>query len=217
MGIINLRNMVGLPAIVANEPKVMRLFLNLCRLTDKALREYDAARAELPRYGSSDRVDVSAYCRGIDHLENCVSAAHRAVLNTGDLRGQKIGRAAPQLTKRQKDHLKDVRDLIEHSNERIMDNSGSPKRPKFEDIDPVSIRPAATSLVIGAKFLTYRELVAAITKCHRVIEIVLGVSAAEPSIPHAVLRTDSPTIVLGPGVRNSEYLKEIMRLRITHT
>ena len=59
------------------------LFMNFSRLTDKALREYDAARPScwtiIPPHDGELR--ISPYLRAIDHMENCVGAAARAVLN----------------------------------------------------------------------------------------------------------------------------------------
>jgi hypothetical protein len=82
------------------------LFTNFSRLTDKALREYDAARVELLLYVSPhDGPRIGPYLRAIDHMENCVSAVHRAVLNARALRDNKIGRAAPQLTPMQEQRL----------------------------------------------------------------------------------------------------------------
>ncbi len=81
------------------------LFMNFSRLTDKALREYDAARAELLAFVEPHGgLRASPYLRAIDHMENCVSATHRAVLNARALREGKIGRAAPRLTALQGEH-----------------------------------------------------------------------------------------------------------------
>jgi hypothetical protein len=66
-------------------------FINFARLTSKALREYNAARAELLRYVEPhDGLRMSIYLRALDHLENCVSATHRAVLNARALQANGI-------------------------------------------------------------------------------------------------------------------------------
>ena len=65
--------------------------VNFARLTSKALREYNAARAELLRYVEPhDGLRMSIYLRALDHLENCVSATHRAVLNARALQANGI-------------------------------------------------------------------------------------------------------------------------------
>jgi hypothetical protein len=86
------------------------LFMNFSRLTDKALREYDAARAELLLWvWPHDGLRTNPYLCAIDHMENCVSATHRAVLNAQALRENKIGRAAPRLTPLQEQRLAHLR------------------------------------------------------------------------------------------------------------
>ena len=44
------RSLSGVPPRLARNRTIIGLFTNFCRLTDKALREYDAARAELQTY-----------------------------------------------------------------------------------------------------------------------------------------------------------------------
>jgi hypothetical protein len=52
-------------------------------------------------------------------------------------------------------------------------------------------------MVIGKNVLTYRELVAAMTKCHKTIEVIRGVptGALGPNFPNAKLRTDPGNLV----------------------
>jgi hypothetical protein len=81
------RTLSGLPPGLPPDRTMVGLFMNFSRLTDKALREYDAARAELLRLVSPHvGLGTSSYLRAIDHMENCVSATHRAVLNAQALR-----------------------------------------------------------------------------------------------------------------------------------
>jgi hypothetical protein len=69
----------GIPAGLPPDRTMFGLFMNFSRLTDKALREYDAARAEMLLYISPHDgiLRTSPYLRAIDHMENCVSAAPR--------------------------------------------------------------------------------------------------------------------------------------------
>jgi hypothetical protein len=196
------------------------LFMNFSRLTDKALREYDAARAELllfvsPRVG----LGTSSYLRAIDHMENCVSAIHRAVLNAQALQANKIGRAGPRLTQRQEQRLAYLRNAIEHSDEKLL-GKGFKKSPPFDRADPYSLRLANTSMIIGNNVLTYKELVSAMTKCHKTIELVRGVATGTPgpNFPNAKLRTDPGNPVVNTGqMRPTDYLKELSRLVVTHS
>ena len=81
------RTLSTIPADLPNSPMLVGLFTNFVRLTDKALREYDAARAELFSYlEHSEWLQTGHYLRAIDHMENSASAIHRAVLNSSALR-----------------------------------------------------------------------------------------------------------------------------------
>jgi hypothetical protein len=197
------------------------LFMNFSRLTDKALREYDAARAELLLYVSPhDGLRLGPYLRAIDHMENCVSATHRAVLNARALRANKIGRAAPRLTQLQEQRLAHLRNAVEHSDEKLLGKQKFKDSPPFDKVDPYSLRLANTSMVIGKHALTYKELVSAMTKCHRTIETIRGVATGTPGpdFPNAKLRTDPGNPVTSPGqLRPSSYLRELSRLVVTHS
>jgi hypothetical protein len=90
------RALSGQLAGVPRDMTLIGLFTNFARLTDKALREYDAARAELLLYlEPSEGLRTSPYLRAIDHMENCIGAAHRAVLNATALRENGVGRGRP--------------------------------------------------------------------------------------------------------------------------
>ena len=85
------RAISGLPSGLPPDRPMVALFINFARLTSKALREYNAARAELLRYVEPhDGLRMSIYLRALDHLENCVSATHRAVLNARALQANGI-------------------------------------------------------------------------------------------------------------------------------
>jgi hypothetical protein len=113
------RAISGRPAGLSPDRTMVALFTNFARLTDKVLREYDAARAELRRsVEPQPGLTTSHYLRAIDHMENCVGATHRAVLNAKALRENRIGRAGPRLTKRQSERLAFVRNAVEQRRER---------------------------------------------------------------------------------------------------
>jgi len=88
------------------------IFVNLVRLTDKALREYDAARAELIRYVDvyESSFAIGPYVRAIDHMENCIDTSYRAVLNARALYANGYGRQVLQLTDNQERRLHRCRD-----------------------------------------------------------------------------------------------------------
>lgn len=215
------RTFSGLPSGLPPDRTMVGLFMNFSRLTDKALREYDAARAELMLYVSPhEGLRIGPYLRAIDHMENCVSATHRAVLNARALRVNKVGRGAPSLTERQEERLKYLRNAVEHSDEKLLGKQKFKSSPPFDRVDPYSLRLANTSVVIGKHVLTYRELVSAMIKCHRTIEKIRGVPTGTPgpSFPNVKLRTDVTDRAAKPGqLRPSAYLKELTRLVVTHS
>jgi hypothetical protein len=212
----------GIPAGLPPDRTMIGLFMNFSRLTDKALREYDAARAEVllcvsPHDGAPR---TNPYLRAIDHMENCVSAAHRAVLNAQALQENKIGRSAPRLIPRQKHRLAFLRNAIEHSDEKLLGLQKFKNSPPFDKTDPYSLRLANTSMVIGTNVLTYRELVSIMTKCHKTIEVIRKVPTGTPgpAFPNARLRTGPGNPVATPGsLRPTSYLQELNRLMITHS
>ena len=176
------RTLSGIPPGLPPDRTMIGLFMNFCRLTDKALREYDAARAELLLFISPhDGLRTSPYLRAIDHMENCVGAAHRAVLNARALQANKIGRAGPRLTQLQEQRLAFLRNAVEHSDEKLLGMQKFKNSPPFDKLDPYSLRLANTSMVIGKNALPYKELVSAMTKCHKTIEVIRGVPTAPRS------------------------------------
>jgi hypothetical protein len=152
-------------------------------------------------------------------MENCVSATHRAVLNAQALQANKVGRTGPRLTPRQVERLAFLRNAIEHSDEKLLGKQHG-KSPAFDKADPYSLRLANSCMVIGKNVLTYKELLSAMTKCHKTIEVVRGVPTGTPGpgFPNARLRTDPGNPAATPGsLRPTSYLQELNRLMITHS
>jgi hypothetical protein len=205
LNVILERTLVGLPPKLRSYP-MTGVFVNLCRLTDKALNEYKAARADLLNYVSSNR-HPAYLLRAIEHLENSIDATYRAVLNGEALRNNKIGRGALRLTDKQRKCLKDVRDAIEHSDERLLKISKGPSRPWFQQGRPFSLFVTNTQIAIGTNVLTYRQLVAAITKCHSTIEKIRRVPTGQPA-------TADTTSASGGTI--SDAFKQSLRASITH-
>ena len=214
------RTFVGLPPKLRSYP-MTGLFVNFCRLADKALREYEAARADLLNYSSRHYgLDPSPdyLLHAIGHLENCIDATYRAVLNAEALRNNKIGRGAPGLTDKQRECLKAVRDPIEHSDERLLKKSKLASRPQFQQGQPFSLYVTNTQVAIGPHVLTYKQLVAAITKCHRTIEKIRGVPSGQPVTVDTYSGT-AESVLPAPGSGRSfvsAHLKELWRVSITH-
>jgi hypothetical protein len=220
-GILNVlldRSLSGQPAGIPSGWSLVALFTNFVRLTDKALREYDAARAEVVLYlEPTEGMRTSPYIRAVDHMENCVSATHRAVLNAIALQAQGVGKKAPRLTPRQHARLRDVRHAIEHSDERIVGPQSRRQCSPFKRGESFSLRLANTSMVIGQHVLRYADLVSAMSKMHKTVEVIRGVETGipGPNFPNAKLRTDPGST--GPGTLHpSEYFMQLQRLIVTH-
>lgn len=95
------RAFTGLPPKLPCEFAEVGLFINLVRLIDKSLREYDAARFELMDYLSGRGTEgaglrTSPYIRAIDHIENLISALARAINCIDRLRDVALVGMAPR-------------------------------------------------------------------------------------------------------------------------
>ena len=113
------RHLSGLPAKSSAKGSPVALFILFALLTDKALKEYEASRFELLDHWSRGGLQIGAYLRAVDHIENCIGATHRAVLAAKGLRGLNIGRGAPRLTELQEQRLAHFRHAFEHADERV--------------------------------------------------------------------------------------------------
>jgi hypothetical protein len=112
----------GGPAVMTDYMR-MGLWINFVRLTDKALREYDAARAELIDYvsdigGGNFNFRISPYVRAVDHMENAVSATHQAVLDLKALHERGVGAKKRLLTELHEERLRKLRHSVEQTNAR---------------------------------------------------------------------------------------------------
>lgn len=113
----------------------------------------------MTNYVSNEGNNPGYLLRAIEHLENCIDATYRAVLNAKALRNKNIGRGAARLTDNQRANLKAVRDAIEHSDERLLKLSKGPLRPWFQQGQPFSLFVTNTKISIGEHELTHRQTV----------------------------------------------------------
>ena len=130
----NLDRLFGSNSRVPTDKTLVGLWMNFVRLTDKALLEYDVARADLLSYLDPPKDGtqrLSPYLRAVDRLENCIAATHRAVLNAKALQSRRVGRGGPKLTEAQEQRLRDLRNTIEHSDERLVGPKGKRKAIVF--------------------------------------------------------------------------------------
>jgi hypothetical protein len=139
-------------------------FVNLVRVTDKAVREY-----ELGRQAAEEFVEgmlhgtFSPYFKAIDHFENCVGAAYRAILYIDRLRrlGAETDIETTLLLKvRAKFGV--IRGRIEHNDEDIAQGKVKRGSPPFLVLE-------ATGLRFGEERLDYVDLA---TQVRRITNIV---------------------------------------------
>ena len=153
--------------------------MNLVRLTDKALREYEQAREMLLAF-TRDQNRISNYFRAIDHLENCVSATHRASLQAEVVR-PRLGRSLA-LTGHQKDRLVEIRDVIEHMDDRLTGKLPAWKKNALVigPGEPTMLMPLDRRVQIGSYKLTYRDLASCISKLYRLVMEIREVPISRP-------------------------------------
>lgn len=181
------RTIIGMPAKLRNNQTAGGLFVNLCRLTDKALREYEAARNLLNQYRSASGQPV-VNPQAIDHMENCVEATHRAVLSAKGLRDD-IGLRIKSLavTTKQVDDLRLLRNRLIHIDEKLVQSRIRPGQH-------FSLMLTEKRIEISDRNLTYQQLANAITKCHRTIEKIRG----RPTTAPPPVRSGDQSVRLSP-------------------
>lgn len=222
------RTVGGSPGGVPRERPAVGLFNNLVRLTDKALREYDAARFELIDYldgrdGSPRQLGVrtSPYIRAVDHTENVVSALTRGVASCERLQALGFGRDAPKMPAALRLDVVRIRDMIEHADERLTKGSTKASRQPFEDQEPYALRLEDDFAWIGGWRIDYRDVVTVLTYLYEFVELLRGVKAAGHDHPQSVTRTTAtfignPPAQHGANMIGSDYLWELSRQSVSH-
>lgn len=112
----------NLPAVTLSMPG-RALFNNAARLVDKAVVEYEAARTLCQKWVASidadQGVELTCFFRGIDRMENCVGALHRALLNLEQIRTHPstptVDRTVYRALQSATQHINTLRDNIEHA------------------------------------------------------------------------------------------------------
>jgi hypothetical protein len=118
-------------------------WINLVRLTDKSLIEYESARSHLDDWIERKNAGVfSALFRAIDHFENAVVSIHRAIRMSDALRNTGIGKPGPTPTSRQREQLRILRNHIEHADEKLIER-------KIQKGDPFFLTPSRTRIQLG--------------------------------------------------------------------
>jgi hypothetical protein len=154
-------------------------FLNLIRLVDKTLLEYEQAREYLQRYVDSHN-KTSLFMRCVDHMENCVDSLNRVFLHLDGLRTSlhreqshtseplpQINREdLPSTTNRKR--INDIRDAIQHMDDRIS------KGRAGKDIAPIGLNVKSDSIELDNEEIYFVELAQWIEQVYAVTERLVG-------------------------------------------
>lgn len=149
-------------------------FMNLVRLVDKTLLEYEQARKYLQRYVDSHN-RTSLFMRCVSHMENCIDSLHRVFLHLKGLKASLyektlMGEAVPQI--RRDDLPKNsaykrimrIRHAIQHMDERIS------RREAGADTAPIGLKVKSDSIVLDYEEIYFAELASWIQQIHNVTE-----------------------------------------------
>jgi hypothetical protein len=154
-------------------------FLNLVRLVDKTLLEYESARQYLQQYVDS-RNKTSLYMRCVGHMENCVdslnrvfshlvrlrTSLHREQSHTSEPLPQIVREVIPSRTDRKR--INDIRDAIQHMDDRIRKNRAG------RDIAPIGLLVKSDSIELDGREITFIELADWIQQVYTVTERLVG-------------------------------------------
>lgn len=164
------------------------LTANLSRLVDKSIREYRAASECLDAFvadratprpeflGPAETVSVAAQreiMRAVDHLENCIDAARRALrfVHTNAFRAATKS-AVPELITELNRPIRGIRDAIQHA-ERDLDKG------KVEPGDPVFVAVTSDAAYLGGEVVLFGELGALISVLWLFVSEVIGSPPSE--------------------------------------
>jgi hypothetical protein len=161
------------PEVLSVEP-ARRQFNNTIRLMDKTVIEYESAKDRcadwLRSLAGSGMPHFAAYYRAIDHMENCIGALHRTLLHLARIRQMPaafpVDRTAHRALRAAIGEINDLRDAIEHADERLsMAEEGAPLPvPLLKD----------DRLTIGADSVAYVNLARWIHQTFRLVRLLLG-------------------------------------------
>jgi hypothetical protein len=149
---------------------------NFVRLVDKAVYEYQAARAALvaqveERHRTVEEMTEEGriiYIFGfIDHLETCISATRRLLHLLDRIKSEQGALSVPRLTRRSIEayskSVKDIRNTIEHMAEKIQSD-------ELKDGEPIMLRAGdkGDRAEIAGNYIKFSDLAYTLCKLHEV-------------------------------------------------
>jgi hypothetical protein len=153
-------------------------FLNLIRLVDKTLLEYEQARDYLQRYVDSHN-KTSLFLRCVDHMETCVDSLHRVFLHLEGLKASlhekqertaRTNESLPQIRrgelpgKNARKRIRRIRHAMQHMDERIGRGEAG------ADIAPIGLNVKSNSIELDHEEVYFAELASWIRQMHEFAE-----------------------------------------------
>jgi hypothetical protein len=175
------------PEACRSDRSLMKVFTLLNHVTDKAVREYSAARDSVRELASIEIFDAitleivgnagQQLRLATDHLETCLDATHRGMCAVALFRERGFGASAPRADQGAVDRLKYIRDTVQHAPDRLLEDPEQLRRGRLPigPEDPYGIRLREYELTIGTdQPLTYVELVSLMENCYRTAQVIGG-------------------------------------------
>lgn len=152
------------------DPKALAYLNGFIRVTDKALLEYEAARAVLDLFCVS-RNRASLYLRAVAHLETCIHSLKRAQRFLqrlkGTLRRPGMPRENRKLVAKRWDAVTKLRDAIEHMDEWI-------QKDKLAEgaLIVLSVNKQGDAMEIAGQELSFDSLAALLRDLHAIATVL---------------------------------------------
>jgi hypothetical protein len=169
-------------------PKVKLYRRNFVRLIDKALREYHNAREtiiaqieekkRLPEEMARDGriIYIVAFT---DYIENCINAIRRLYKLLDRIKSEKespiLPRELRRLVETQSKSIIDLRDSVEHIDERIQKGELSPNKPLM-----LIVSKNEDSVVIDNYEIKFTDLALVLEKMNEIAKYILTIKKVEP-------------------------------------
>ena len=113
-----------------------------------------------------------------DHIENCINAASRLYKLLDRIKSEKKSLALPRelrrLVETKIESVKDVRDAVEHMDERIQKDEIAPGKPIM-----LSVSKNADGVIVSNHEIKFQELAMVIEKMHEIALFILTVKKVE--------------------------------------
>lgn len=169
------------------------------RLLDKTMDEYKEARELIVAQITEGQRSEEEMTRNgryiymfkfVDHMENCISTVRRILRFLDILKGNQDGLAFPQTVKNHIKSMKtdiiDVRDTVEHMDERI-------QKDVIQENEPVmlTITDSQDGIMIGGQSLKFSTLSTLIKQLHALGQSMAACRSADD--PNACQRLIQPT------------------------